>query len=129
MGMQLPKAVGASTFNFSANLKDRIPKNLPELPLWQGPQPIAPTSIKIGVNPMGMILSARLLNHAETDSVQKNFLKQAVRITKRLRFQPIKNPLHPASEKPQWGELEIQWQQAPPQTNQKTNSSQEIEVR
>lgn len=129
MGMQHHKPVGVSTFNFSSNLKDRIPKNPPELPLWQGPQPIAPTRIKIGVNPMGMILSARLLNHAETDSVQKDFLKQAVRITKRLRFQPIQNPLYPASEKPQWGELEIQWQQAPPETDQKTNSSQEIEVR
>ena len=35
--MQPLKPVGTSTFNFSSNLKDRIPKNLPELPLWQGP--------------------------------------------------------------------------------------------
>ena len=128
-GTQAQKWPRVSTYQFSPNLRDRIPAQLPELPLWQGPQPLAPTRLQIGVHSRGMVQSIRLLNPDVTDSVQREFLQQAVRITKQLKFHPSQDSPSLAPDKLQWGELEIQWEQAIPATNQHTNPNQKVEVR
>lgn len=128
-GTQPQKLLRVSTFQFSSNLKDRIPSQVPELPLWNGPQPLAPTRIQLGIHSMGMVQSARLLNPEETDSVQREFLQQAVRIAKKLNFRPIQDSPSPAPDKLQWGELEIQWEQALPGINQRINLNQNSEAR
>jgi hypothetical protein len=118
-----------STFQFSQNLKDRIPTQQPDLPLWQGPKPLESTRMQIGIHSMGMVQSIRLLNQGETDSIQSEFLKQAIRTAKQLKFRPIKDSPSSVRDKLQWGEIEIQWEQALPATNQQTKHNQEVDVR
>lgn len=118
-----------STFQFSPNLNARAPSQLPELPLWKGPEPLPPTRMQIGVQPTGMIQSVRLINPEVSDSIEREFVQKAVRITKKIKFQSNHNSPSSVTDKLQWGELEIQWQQAVPGLNQETNLNQKGEVR
>lgn len=128
-GAQTKDLIRASRFRFSSNLRGRSPENLPELPLWNGTQPLATSRMQVGIHPLGAIQSIRLLDPQEPDSVHRDFLRQAIRITKQLKFQPLSNSLPTDPSSTQWGEVEIQWEQASPDVDQKPNLDEKGEIR
>lgn len=109
---------------FSKNLEDRLPAVLPELAVWLGSEPIEPTHLQLGIDPLGFVQSVRMT--PSSNSSEQDFVRQAIRKIKSIMFQRDPN-WNAASPGPlEWGDVEIQWFHKNPAAPSKTQTGGDV---
>jgi hypothetical protein len=104
-----PFAQAQTQLQFGQNLQNRLPDSLPELPAWTGSEPLEPTRLQLGIDPLGLVQSVRLENPSAWNQNEQDFVQQAIRKIKTMMFQRDPN-WNEASPGPlEWGDVEIQW--------------------
>jgi TonB family protein len=115
---EAPISINRSVYRVLGALENRSVASVPSLPTINSSAPLAPTQIRVGVNPDGLVLYALLDRSSGDDGVDT----QALDIARQFRFEAE----HVSSTPPlTWGILRFLWATQPPSvTNSDTAASQ-----
>ena len=113
-----PVTVNESVFRILGLLEDRGVIHAPELPVLNGPTPIRPAQVRVGVGADGLVCYAFLDRSCGNETVDA----QALRLAQQIRFEAEANSVSPIVS---WGVVRFLWAtQAPAVTNGETAAAQ-----